>query len=78
MRFGRKSRKCQRQKKLPAVNKIALYILHQRLGHKSTKSLLAEDTDNVWKNIELRIYPDPFFTSCQIASMNKKLVLTFH
>ena len=34
--------------------------------------MLAGDTDNVWGDIELRIYPDPFCTSCQISSMNKK------
>ena len=59
-------------KKLPARNKIALELLHHRLGHRSTKSLLAGDTANVWDDIELRIYPDPCFTSCQISSMNKK------
>ena len=59
-------------KKLPSRNKIALELLHQRLGHKSTISLLAGDTANVCKAMELRIYPDPFCTSCQIYSMNKK------
>ena len=29
-------------------------------------------TANVWEDIELRIYPDPFCISCQISSMNKK------
>ena len=46
--------------------------MHQRLGHRSTRSLLARDTANIWEGIELRIDPDPFFTSCQIYSMNKK------
>ena len=46
-------------------------MLHQRLGHISTRSLLAGDTDNVWEDIELRIDPDPLCTSCQISSMNK-------
>ena len=59
--------------KLPARKVIALYILHQRLGHRFTRSLLAGDTDNVWEYIELRIYPDPFGTSCQIYSMNKNV-----
>ena len=61
-----------KEKILPARKKIALELLHQRLGHRSTRSLLAGDTANVWYNIELRIYPDPFCTSCQISSMNKK------
>ena len=52
--------------------KIALELLHQRLGHISIRSLLAGDTVNVWEDVELRIYPDPFCTSCQIYSMNKK------
>ena len=57
---------------LPARNKIALELLHQRLGHRSTISFLSGDTANIWKNIELIIDPDPFFTSCQIYSMNEK------
>ena len=59
-------------KKLPSRKKISLKLLHQRLGHRSTRSLLAGNTANVWEDIELRIYPDPFCTSCQISSMNKK------
>ena len=34
--------------------------------------MLAGDTANVWEDVELRIDPDPFCTSCQISSMNKK------
>ena len=30
------------------------------------------DTENVWQDIELRIYLEPFGTSCQTSSMNKK------
>ena len=59
-------------KKNPARKKIALELLHQRLGHRSTRSLLAVDTTNVWEDVELRIDPGPFCTSCQIYSMNKK------
>ena len=59
-------------KKLPSRKKVNLELLQQRLGHRSTISLLYGDTANVWEDIELRIYPDPFCTSCQISSMNKK------
>ena len=38
-----------KKKKSPARKKIALELLHQRLYHRSTKSLLAGDTDNVWE-----------------------------
>ena len=58
--------------KFPSRKKIALELLHQRLGHRSTRSLLAGDTTNVWEDVDLRIDPDPFGTSCQISSMNKK------
>ena len=33
---------------------------------------MAGDTTNVGEDIEIRIDPDPFCTSCQIYSMNKK------
>ena len=59
-------------KKLPSIKKIALELFQQRLGHRSTRSLLSRDTANVWKDRELRIDPDPFCTSCKISSINKK------
>ena len=59
-------------KKIPSINKIALELLYQKLGHRSTRSLLAGNTANIWKDIELRLDPDPFCTSCQISSINKK------
>ena len=62
----------KKSKKNPARKKIALEFLHKILGHRSTISLLAGDTANVWEDVELRIYPDPFCTSCKISSMNKK------
>ena len=61
-----------KSKKNPARKKIALELLHQRLGHRSTRSLKAGDTANVWEDVELIIDPDPFCTSCKISSMNKK------
>ena len=59
-------------KRNPKRNKIALELLHQRLGHRSTRSLIAGDTSNVWEDAELKIDADPFCTSCKIYSMNKK------
>ena len=49
-----------KKKKSPARNKIALELLHQRLGHRYTISLLAGYTAKVWEYVELRIDPDPF------------------
>ena len=46
--------------------------MHQRLGHRSSRSFLAGDTANVWEDIELIIDPYPFYTSCHISSMKKK------
>ena len=59
-------------KENPARNKIALELLHQILGHRYTRSLIAGDTANVLEDEELIIDPDPFGTSCKIYSMNKK------
>ena len=61
-----------KKNKFPARKKIVLVLLHQRLWHRSTRSLLAGDTVNVWEDVELRIYPDPFCTSSQFFSINKK------
>ena len=58
-------------KKLPSRKKIALELLHQRLGHRSTISFLDGDTDNVWEDIEPRIDSESFCKSCYIYSMNK-------
>ena len=38
-------------KKNPVRKKIALELLHQILGHRSTRSLLAGDTATVWEDI---------------------------
>ena len=52
--------------------KVSLELLHQILGHRSTRSLLAVDNANFWKDIDLRVDPDPFYTSYQISKLNKK------
>ena len=49
-----------KKNKFPARQKIALELLHQGLGHRSTMSLLAGDTYNVWEYVELKIDTDPF------------------
>ena len=46
-------------------------LLHQILGHRSTRSLLARYTTNIWKYIDIRVYPDLFGTSCKISTINK-------
>ena len=61
----------EKSKKNPARKKIALELLHQSLGHRSTSSLIAGDTANIWEDVELRIDPDPFCTSCKISSRSK-------
>ena len=70
--FLGKIKDMSKKNKLPARKKFALEFLHNILGHRSTRSLLAGDTANVWEDVELRIYPDPFCTSCKISSMKKK------
>ena len=65
-------------KKLPPRKKLSLELLHQRLYHRSNRSLLDGDTANVWEYIELIIDPDPFCTSCQISSINKRARSKIH
>ena len=70
--FWEEIKEITKTKKLSSRREIALELLHHRLGHRSTRSLLDVDSDYVWEDIELRIYPDPFCTLCKISSMNKK------
>ena len=76
--FWGEIKEMSKTKKLPAKKKISLELLHQILGHRSTRSFLAGDNANVWEDIEIIIDPDPFCTSCQISSMKKRLGLKFH
>ena len=68
----RKNNGKTKEKKLPAINKIVLELLHKRLRHRSARSLLDGGTDTFWEYVELIIDPDPFCTSCQISSMDQK------
>ena len=70
--FLEKNMEKSKKNKLPARKKIALELLHQRLGHRSTRSLLVGDTYNFWEDVDLRIDTDHFCTLCQISLMNKK------
>ena len=64
--FLGKIKEMSKTNKLPARNKIALELLHHRLGHRSTRSFLGGDTANVRSDVEIIIDPHHFFTSCQI------------
>ena len=46
--FTGKNQDVSKKNKSPARKKISLEWLHQRLGHRSTRSFLAGDTANVW------------------------------
>ena len=70
--FTGKIKNMSKKNKLPARNKIALKLLHQRLGNRSTRSLFSGDHFNVLEDVDLIIYLDPFCISCQISSMKKK------
>ena len=59
-------------KKVASRKEVALELLQNRLVHISNRSLMDDDTENVCQYIELRIDTEPFCTSCQISSMNKK------
>ena len=66
--FWGKSTKCHRQRNYhPEIkllcNSCIKYYVTNPPDH---------CTANVWKDIELRIYPNPFCTSDRISSMNKK------
>ena len=64
-----------KSKKLAPREKITLELLHQRLGQRSTISLMDGDTEMFWKDVEPGIDSDSFCTLCQIYSMKKRLDL---
>ena len=67
-----KTKEMSKSKEIAPRKKVALELLHHRLGNRSNRSLMAEYTADIWKDIEPRIDPDPFYKLCQISSMNKK------
>ena len=48
--FLGKIKEMSKKNKLPTRKKIAFELVHQILGHRSTRSLLAGGTDNVWED----------------------------
>ena len=56
--FTGKIKDMSKKNKFPARKKISLELLHQRLGYRPTRSVLAGDTSNIWEDVELRIYPE--------------------
>ena len=54
--FGKNEGKVKITKKIPKKI-VSLEFLHQRLGHRFTRSLLAGDTENVWQDIDIRVDP---------------------
>ena len=64
--------KSKPQKKI-AKKIVSLGLLHQILGQRTTRSLLDVDTEIFWKDIDIRVYNDPFCTACQISTINKIL-----
>ena len=49
--FTGKIKNMSKKNKFPARKKISLELLHQRLGHRSARPLLAGDTANVWEDV---------------------------
>ena len=62
----------QDKKRTTPRTQVSLDLLHTRLGHRSKRSLLAADTADMWKNVEVKLSPDLFCTSCKIATITKR------
>ena len=50
-----------KSKKIAPRKKVDLELSHHRLGHIYTRSLMDEDTENVWQDVEFRIDLDSFW-----------------
>ena len=71
--FGGETKKMSKSKKIAPRKKVALGLLHHRLGHISTVSLMDGYTENVWQDIVLRIYPDLFAHHVRYIQLIKRL-----
>ena len=60
------------RKRKQTRSQVSLEHLHQCLGHRATRSLLAADAAGLWEDVEIRMDPDPFCTSCKVATITKK------
>ena len=69
--FVKMKEKSKSQKQIPK-RKVSFELLNQRLGYISTRSLLDGYTEKFWKDIDIRVYLDPFRTSCQISTIHQK------
>ena len=58
--FLEKIKEISKTNKLPSRNKIAIELLHQKLGHISIRSFMDGDTADVWEDIEFRIDTETF------------------
>ena len=58
--FVVKTKEKSKSKKVAPRKTFYLGLLNQRLGHRSTRSLMDGDTANVCQDIEVRIDPDHF------------------
>ena len=76
--FWGRIKQMSKSKKVVPKKKVALGLSHHRLGHIYTRSLMDGYTANIWQDIELRIDPYSFCTSCQISSMKKRLDPKIH
>ena len=63
-------KKSKSQKQIPK-NKVSLELFYHMLLHRSSRSLLSVNNKNVWKDTEIRVYFNPFPTSCQIYKIDK-------
>ena len=70
-----KKKENPKSQKQISKNKFDLELLHQILEHSYKHTLLAGYTTMFWHDIDLRIYPVPFCTSCHISTINKKFCI---
>ena len=68
-----KTKQTSKSTKITPKTKVALGLLHQRLINRYTRSFMTGYAANVWKDIELRIDPNPLCTSGKISSKKKKI-----
>ena len=52
--------------------KASLESWNHGLWHRPTRPILSGYNANIWQDVEIKVDPDPFYTSYQISMINKK------
>ena len=55
----------------PSDQKVSLELMHQRMGHRSLRSIIAAEASSIWKGVKIHQGTDDYCVDCKIGGMPK-------